>query len=136
MSHISSRLRASDIVSFFSMFDPSNLTDSEGTLSSYGLDKISVLTDFYGTQQHVKLGDEVGHSSPDLVPEDTEAEWKLGQSRLQTSKGNPHKLSYIVFCNTLSSGIPNHSWPVIPVTPTTVGRSFIDMKLVKTRLQN
>ena len=93
VDHISSRLRSSDIVSSFSVFDPSNLPDSEDTLSSYGLEKISVLTDFHGTQQHVKFGDEVGQ----YQRTQKQSGKYLGESCLQTSKKNPHKLSYIVF---------------------------------------
>ena len=66
IDHVRTRLRSSDVFSAFSVFDPSNLPDSEESLSSYGTDTISVLTDFYGRAQQVKLQDEVGHSSPDV----------------------------------------------------------------------
>ena len=126
------------------MFDPSNLPDSEESLSSYGTDTISILTDFYGRAQQVKLQDEVGHSSPDVDIEQTQAEWKIFR-RIMFAKFKA-KTAATVLCNlltsdTLSAGFPNLKKLatislVLPVTTATVERSFSDMKMIKTRLRS
>ena len=77
IDHITSRLKSSDVFSAFSVFDPSNLPDSEESLSFYGTEKIKILTDFYGHEQQVSFQGEIGHSRPDVDPEQSEAEWKI-----------------------------------------------------------
>ena len=77
IDHITSRLKSSDVFSAFSVFDPSNLPDSEESLSFYGTEKIKILTDFYGHEQQVSFQGDVGHSRPDVDPEQSEAEWKI-----------------------------------------------------------
>ena len=107
--------------------------------------KISVLTDLYGTQQHVKFGDGVGHSSLDVVAEDTQTEWKIFRrimfANFKEASTTQTVLHSILTSNTLSSGFPNlmklaSIALVIPVTTAAVERSFSDMKLVKTRLRS
>ena len=48
IDRISSRMESSDIFSAFSLFDPIHLPDSEESLSTYGMEKLCTLTDFYG----------------------------------------------------------------------------------------
>ena len=48
-------INLSDIFSAFSIFDPIHLPDSEESLSTYGMEKLRTLTDFYGKEQTLSL---------------------------------------------------------------------------------
>ena len=144
IDHIRTRLRSSDVFSAFSIFDPSNLPNSKESLSSYGMDTISVLTDFYGKEQQVKFQDYIGHSSPDVDLEQTKAEWKIFR-RIMFAKfkkeTSPTVLRNVLASDTLSAGFPNlvklaSIAVVLPVTTATVERTFSDIKMVKTRLRS
>ena len=74
IDHISSRMESSDI---FSAFDPIHLPDSEESLSTYGMEKLRTLTDFYGKEQTLSFEGNAGVSKPDVDPDQTEAEWKI-----------------------------------------------------------
>ena len=60
IDHISSRMESSDIFSAFSIFDPIHLTDSEESLSTYGMEKLRTLTDFYGKEQTLSFEGNAG----------------------------------------------------------------------------
>ena len=148
IDHIPSRLQSSDVFSAFSVFDPSNLPDSEESLTFYGTENIKVLTDFYGHEQQVTFQGKIGHSNPDVDPEQTEAEWKIFRrimfANLKTdmdgddSIPSTQRVMYsLLTSDTLSSGFPNlvklaTIALVLPVTTATVERTFSDMKLIKT----
>ena len=152
IDHITSRLQSSDVFSAFSVFDPSNLPDSEESLTFYGTENIKVLTDFYGHEQQVTFQGKIGHSNPDVDPEQTEAEWKIFRrimfANLKTdtddddSIPSTQRVMYsLLTSDTLSSGFPNlvklaTIALVLPVTTATVERTFSDMKLIKTRLRS
>ena len=89
------------------------------------------MTDFYGRAQQVKLQDEVGHSSPDVDIEQTQAEWKIFQRIMLEFKAETAAtvLHNLLTSDTLSAGF-------LPVTTATVERSFSDMKMIKTRLRS
>ena len=73
----SSRLKSSDLVSAFSIFDPRHLPGKEEELSTYGVETLQKLTDFYGKEQRVTYEDKTGVSHPDVNAEQAEAEWKI-----------------------------------------------------------
>ena len=142
------RLNSCDLVSAFSVFDPSNLPDSE-ELSAYGIEKIKTLTSFYGQEQQIKLQGETGQSIPDIDTNETEAEWKIFQKIMMAkfksgvdSESNIQTVMHrLLTSDTLYAGFPNLAklaaiGLVIPVTTATVERAFSDMKLVKTRLRS
>ena len=85
IDHISSRIESSDIFSAFSIFDPIHLPDSEESLSTYGMEKLRTLTDFYGKEQTLSFEGNAGVSKPDVDPDQAEAEWKIFRRILFTA---------------------------------------------------
>ena len=77
IDRISSRLKSSDLVSAFSIFDPRHLPGKEEELATYGVETLQKLTDFYGKEQRVTCEDKTGVSYPDVTAEQAEAEWKI-----------------------------------------------------------
>ena len=133
IDHIRTRLQSSDVFSAFSVFDPSNLPDSEESLSSYGMDTISVLTDFYGRDQQVKFQDKIGHSCPDVDVEQTQAEWKIFRRIMfENSRMNQVLLYYATFwlvtlcllAFLILKKLASIAL-VLPVTTATVERTFM-----------
>ena len=53
------------------VFDPHHFPKKE-ELSTYGMEKIKVLTSFYGTHQKVKFDGKEAVSQPDVDPEEAE----------------------------------------------------------------
>ena len=143
INHITSRMDSSDIYSAFSIFDPSHLPKND-SLSSYGNDKLHTLTNFYGSPQQITFDGQTKLSTPDVVAEETEAEWKIFRRILSTnfsSSSLSEVLTSITTNETLKAGFPNLERlaalaMVLPVTTATVERSFSNMKLVKTRLRS
>ena len=74
---ISSRLKSSDLVSAFSIFDPRHLPGKEEELAMYDVETLQKLTNFYGKEQRVTYEDKTGVSYPDVTAEQAEAEWKI-----------------------------------------------------------
>ena len=66
IDRISSRLKTSDLVSAFSIFDPRHLTGKEEELATYGVETLQKLTDFHGKEQRVTYEDKTGLSYPDV----------------------------------------------------------------------
>ena len=136
IDHISSRMESSDIFSAFSIFDPIHLPDSEEFLSTYGMEKLRTLTDFYGKEQTLSFEGNAGVSKPDVDPDQAEAEWKIFHRIRFTQHRSESGLQKIVttfFPNLASLA---RLAVVLPVTTTTVERSCSDMKLIKTRLRS
>ena len=67
IDHISSRMESSDIFSAFSILDPIHLPDSEESLSTYGMEKLRTLTDFYGKEQTLSFEGNTGVSCQMLI---------------------------------------------------------------------
>ena len=145
---ISSRLKSSDLVSDFSIFDPRHLPEKEEELATYGVESLKKLIDFYGKEQHATYEDITGVSHPDVVAGQAEAEWKIFrrvmfvQFRSTTDcdnecSGLENVTSNLLTNPTLCAGFPNlvrlaSLSLVLPVTTSTVERTFSDMKLTKT----
>ena len=138
-------MESTDIFSAFSIKDPIHLPDSEESLSTYGMEKLRTLTDFYGKEQTLSFEGNAGVSKPDVDPEQAEAEWKIFRRILFTQHRSESGLQKIVTTFLVSSalvaGFPNLASlarlaVVLPVTTATVERSFSDMKLIKTRLRS
>ena len=136
---LNARLASTDFISSMSVFDPRNLP-----MTNYGMDKINMLTSFYGAQQKVILNGEEAVSQPDLNPEETESEWKLFR-RIIFKQYGQKSLQDVLLTLTgkedIKAGFPNLSklaeiLKVLPVTTATVERSFSSMKLIKTRLRS
>ena len=145
VDHINGRMESTDLISAMSIFDPRHLP-TEDKLADYGTEKIRTLITFYNVAQRIQFQGEIGISQPDINAEDTESEWKLlrrvifvrykdstlqqvlstlidsGNSDITTAFPNLAKVAAIV--------------NVLPVTTTTVERSFSAMKLIKTRLRS
>lgn len=144
IDRISSRLKSSDLVSAFSIFDPRHLPEKEEELATYGEETLKQLTDFYGKEQRATYEDKTGVSHPDIVAEQAEAEWKIFRRVMFVqfrSTGLENVTSNLLTNPTLCAGFPNlvrlaSLSLVLPVTTATVERSFSDMKLTKTRLRS
>ena len=145
IDHISSRMESSDIFSAFSIFDPIHLPDSEESLSTYGMEKLRTLTDFYGKEQTLSFEGNAGVSKPDVDPDQAEAEWKIFHRILfmqhRSESGLQKIVTAVLASSALVAGFPNLASlarlaVVLPVTTATVERSFSDMKLIKTRLRS
>ena len=142
--HISSRMESSDIFTAFSIFDPIHLPDSEESLSTYGMEKLSTLTDFYGKEQTLSFEGNAGVSKPDVDPDQAEAEWKIFRRILfnqRSESGLQKTVTTFLASSALVAGFPNLASlarlaVVLPVTTATVERSFSDIKLIKTRLRS
>ena len=65
IDHISSRMESSSQY----YFDPIHLPDSEESLSTYGMEKLRTLTDFYGKEQTLSFEGNAGFSKPDIDPD-------------------------------------------------------------------
>ena len=69
----------------------------------------------YGHAQGVNFHGEIGHSTPDVDPDQTEAEWKIFRRimlvKFKNSAGDAssaqHVMSSLVTNDTLTSGFPN-----------------------------
>ena len=96
IDHISSRMESSDIFSAFSIFDPIHLPDSEESLSTYGMEKLRTLTDFYGKEQTLSFEGNAEVSKPDVDPDQAEAEWKIFHRILFTQHRSESGLQKIV----------------------------------------
>ena len=70
-------MECTELISSMSVFDPRHLPDKEEELSNYGMEKMKMLIQFYGTVQRVQLNQMEGVSQPDIDNEETESEWKL-----------------------------------------------------------
>ena len=155
IDHISSRLKASDTFSAFSLFDPRHSPSSEDRLSTYGTESLQTLTNFYGSEQQVTFEGETGISTPDIDAELTNSEWKIfrrviftqfrnrtdPESSDDTTTGLQEVSSNLLTNATLNAAFPNLACLaslhlVLPVTTATVERSFSDMRLMKTRLRS
>ena len=147
IDHISNRMESCDIFSAFSIFDPVHIPDSEESLSLYGLEKLCTLTTFYGSEQKVFFEGSTGLSTPDVDPEQAEAEWKIfrriiyTEYRSEKKRGFQKVVTSFLTNNTLVAGFPTLARlatiaMILPVSTATVERSFSNMKLIKTRLRN
>lgn len=77
IDHINARVESTDFISSMSVFDPHHLPKKEEVLSTYGMEKIKVLTSFYGTPQKLIFDVKEAVSQPDVEPEEAESKWKL-----------------------------------------------------------
>ena len=88
-----------------------------------------------------------GLSTPDVDPEQAEAEWKIfrriiyTEYRSEKKRGFQKVVTSFLTNNTLVAGFPTLARlttiaMILPVSTATVERSFINMKLIKTRLRN
>ena len=72
IDHINNaRVESTDFISSMSVFDPRHLQKKD-EFSTYGMEKIKVLTSFYGTHQKVKFDGKEAVSQPDVDPEEAE----------------------------------------------------------------
>ena len=77
IDHINVRMESTELISAMSVFDPRHLPCTEEKLSDYGIEQINTLTDFYGVEQKVNVGEDVDISQPDISAKETQSEWKL-----------------------------------------------------------
>ena len=77
VDHISAKMKSSDVLSAFSLFNPCHLPEKEDDLSEYGSEKLSTLRSFYGTPQIVTFESKTGHSVPNVRTEQIDVEWKI-----------------------------------------------------------
>ena len=127
-----------------SIFDPHHLPGTEEELSEYGTEQIKTLTDLYSVEQRINVGGNEGISQADIEAKETESEWKLFQ-RLIFLQYKGRSLQFVL-PRLLGNGEIYAAFPnlakiaailgVLPVTTTTVERSFSNMKLLKTRLRS
>ena len=108
------------------------------------MEKIKVLTSFYGTHQKLKFDGKEAVSQLDVDPVEAESEWKLFRRIIfkQYSQRSLHDvLSTLTGKDDIKAGFPNLSklaaiLEILPVTTATVERSFSSMTLIKTRLRS
>ena len=97
-------------------------------LSTYGMEKIKVLTSFYGTPQKLKFNGKEAVSQLDVDPVEAESEWKLFRRIIfkQYSQRSLHDvLSTLTGKDDIKAGFPNLSklaaiLEILPVTTATV----------------
>ena len=137
-----------------SIFDPSLLPSDEALLSSYGIDQLKVLVDFYGNAVTTEFEGEK-YTSPSLIDsEEVFAEWRLFKRAFareikavveKRKLANPPTLQEVKeemeSTNAYTDIFPEifkllNILLTLPVGTATVERSFSQMKLVKTRLRN
>ena len=137
-----------------SIFDPSLLPSDEALLSSYGIDQLKVLVDFYGNAVTTEFEGEK-YTSPSLIDsEEVFAEWQLFKRAFareikavveKRKLSNPPTLQEVKeemeSTNAYTDIFPEifkllNILLTLPVGTATVERSFSQMKLVKTRLRN
>ena len=137
-----------------SIFNPAQLPTEESTMSSYGVQEIRNLADFYGKEASVDyLG--VTYTSAPLVDRDELlSEWKIFRRALCKEKelivrlkklSTPPSMQEVLQSMRATEaykGIFPQTFTLInillalPVGTATVERSFSQMKLIKTRLRN
>ena len=128
-----------------------SLLPQEQSLNSYGLQEITDLADFYGSEASVEFQGAIYKSSPLLDREELLSEWKFfrrafyKEKELISSKNaNPDMQE--VFQSMQKTEVYKGIFPqtfklsniilAFPVGTATVERSFSDMKMIKTRLRN
>ena len=108
------------------------------------MEQIKTLTDFYGVEQKVNVGEDVGISQPNINAKETQSEWKLFRCLIFLQyKGRSIQfvLSRLLGNGEIYSAFPNLAKIAVildelQVTTTTVDRSFSNMKLIETRLRS
>ena len=141
-NNISSQFSSSgDVLSAFSIFDrrkvPSNNSED---LSSYGEDSIKTLVAHYGVEKTAGTLQGEEKVKEKIISDDVTTEWKTFQQFM--SKANMKlQLKGLVTNDMLTAMFPNLSTLgniclSIPVSTTSVERSFSQMKLLKTHLRN
>ena len=134
-------MESTDFISSMSIFDPRHLPSSERELSNYGMNKLRVLTSFYGTSQKVIFDGKEVVSQPDVDVdvEETVSEWKLFR-RIFLKEYKDSSLQQVFLTLTgnedIVAGFPNLSklaaiLEILPVTTAIVERTFSSMKLIK-----
>lgn len=81
-------MKASGTFAAFLVFDPRHLPSTEDDLSTYGTEKLQILTKFFGCEQKVTFEGETGIAVPDIDREETETEWKIYKRVLHNQFGN------------------------------------------------
>ncbi len=141
------------ILTAMSVFNPSLLPAKED-LSSYGVDKISCLGDFYGKPAEVEFDGITYSSTPLLNKDDLISEWAIFKRALLQERDEIMKSKSLEkapeFQEVLEelkrsaayTGIFSETFKLIdimlsiPVGTATAERSFSEMKLIKTRLRS
>ena len=133
----------------------STLPSSEDPqLSSYGIEELKVLANFYGNEASVEHNGTHFTSPPLLNSDDLQTEWKLFRramtierdslmhsKNLDTAPSLQELLQQMHSSNTYSGIFPEmmkllNILLTLPVGTATVERSFSQMKMIKTRLRN
>ena len=142
--NISSRFCSQDIVSAFSIFDPTK-TPSVDT-SKYqqnGEGSVTVLLDQYGGRKTAVSLEGEEYEKMGLVSSEVKAEWKTLKHYLtkKPQEDMASQLHELVTNETLISMLPHLNTLesiclTIPIGTASVERSFSQMKMIKTRLRN
>ena len=141
------------VLTAFSIFNP-NQFPSENDISSYGLQEIKVLADFYGSNATVEFEGTIFSSPPLLDHEELMSEWKtfrrallqekqrvIAANELSTSPSLEQVFLSMQSFESYRSIFPQTCKLVsilltIPVGTATMERSFSHMKIIKNRLRN
>ena len=137
-----------------SIFNPAEVPTDQDSLSSYGLQQIKDLADFYGRQASVDYCGVTYTSPPLLHRDELLSEWKVFRRAMHKEKelfmslhkvSRPPSLQDILISMEATEayrGIFPHTFKLIyillsmPIGTATVERSFSEMKMIKTRLRN
>ena len=135
-----------------SIFNPAQLPAACESMSSYGLQEIKELADFYGKEASVEYLGATYTSPPLLDQQELLSEWKVFRRALYKEKQliSLKKLSTPSMQEVLQSMKATEAYKgifpqtfilldiilAIPVGTATVERSFSQMKMIKTRLRN
>ncbi len=134
------------------IFDPAKFPTKESQMTSYGLEEINTLADYYGNDASVEY-DATIHTSPAVLDrEELLSEWKTFRRALIQEKASVVQaketrpslqdlLQTMQKCDSYKAIFPQmlslmNILLAIPVSTATVERSFSQMKLVKNRLRS
>ena len=136
-----------------SIFNPAELPTYD-SLSSYGVQQIKELADFYGTEASVTYHGVTYTSQPLVAHDELVSEWKVfrralckEKELLMSSKGQSKCPSLQDLLQSMQAteaykGIFPQTFNLLyillalPIGTATVERSFSEMKMIKTRLRN
>ena len=142
--NLSSRFASSgQVVSALGIFDPKKLPADPKNLPSYGDEFIPTLLKRYGTERSAKTIESEETVREAMVSSDITTEWKTYHQYMakQPKENTKEQLKQLVSNEMSVTTFPNLNTLasislLIPVATASVGRSFSQMKLIKTRLRS
>ena len=129
------------LLTAFSIFDPQKCPTDVQQLHKYGTAELEKLLKFYGETTEIEYEENVFSTPADIDKTETRHEWKAFKLAIFEEKSLSLKELATLFLRSEAKCVtfPNIKILLtiaIPVSTTTVKRSFSDMKQIKDRLRN